>query len=144
MEEKYGVALEVDASRGIFDHGEISLVGIPSLQALEKLLAKEKTEEDFFLDPLRFRENMYIAWDQEPWYEQMLINQTIFIGEKVKMRIDSINHRCVMVNVDPYSAQKDPKILEAVGKINKANFGVYCHVLEPGIIRVGDGVFLER
>ena len=130
LEEHYGVSLQVDYQKGIFDQKAISLVGMPSLEALK-------------VDPLRFRENMYISWDKEPLYEDSLVGKVIRIGDEVRVSIDEQCKRCVMVNIDPNSAEKDNSVLKAIGSYNKARLGVYGSVLQQGIVREGDAIYLE-
>ncbi len=145
LKRKYGFEVEVDNRGSIFDQKAISLLGMPSLRALEDTINYGRSESDLcLLDPLRFRENMYIDWEQEAGYEERLLNNILRIGEQMKIRVEEPTGRCVMVNFDSHSAEKDSGILKAIGALNKGKFGVYCSVVEPGVVRVGDEVYLEE
>ena len=129
FEQKYDISLKVDYINGLFDQKPISLIGMPSIQKLNT-------------DPLRFRENFYIAWDKEPLYEDSLLGHILRIGN-VKIRVDKQNKRCVMININPNSGENDHDVLKQVGKCNNGKLGVYCSVIQPGIVNKGDDVYLE-
>jgi MOSC domain-containing protein YiiM len=48
----------------------------------------------------------------------------------------------MMLNLDPETAEQDPRIMKTVVRLNKNNAGVYATVVRSGTIRVGDRVSL--
>ena len=50
--------------------------------------------------------------------------------------------RCVMINMDPDTAQQDPRIMKAALRLNENNAGVYGGVARIGQISVGQPVSL--
>jgi uncharacterized protein YcbX len=61
----------------------------------------------------------------------------------MRMRVDRRDERCVIVNVDPATAERDPAVLKAVAREREACHGVYGTPVEPGRVFVGDPVLLE-
>jgi hypothetical protein len=47
-----------------------------------------------------------------------------------------------MVNLDPETAEKDPRVMKTVARLNQNNAGVYATVVRCGTIKVGDRVSL--
>ena len=60
------------------------------------------------------------------------------------MRVDQRDERCVMVNVDPDTTARDPRILRAIAQERDACLGVYGTPVQPGTVRVGDAVTIQR
>jgi uncharacterized protein YcbX len=50
--------------------------------------------------------------------------------------------RCVMLNLDPDTAQQDPRVMKAVVRMNQNNAGAYATVARTGQISVGQSVRL--
>jgi uncharacterized protein YcbX len=50
--------------------------------------------------------------------------------------------RCVMLNLDPDTAQQDPRVMKAAVRLNENNAGVYAAVASTGQITVGQPVSL--
>jgi uncharacterized protein YcbX len=61
----------------------------------------------------------------------------------MRMRVDQPDERCVVVNVDPDTTERDPSILRTIAQERDSCFGVYGSVVTPGRIAVGDAVVLE-
>ena len=93
------------------------------------------------LDQRRFRANFYVRWDNgKPFYENELVGAKLRIGEKLIVMVVKKDARCVIITLDPSTAEASPKVLEVVAK-NHANYlGVYGSVLREGIVRAGDAV----
>jgi hypothetical protein len=51
--------------------------------------------------------------------------------------------RCVMINLDPETAEADPKIMKAAVRLNQNHAGVYGAVTREGELSVGQQVFLS-
>jgi hypothetical protein len=135
FEERFGRKLELRFSeRAMHDACPISLLGLDSLQFLS-------LETGMELDQRRFRANFYVRWDNgKPFYENELVGAKLRIGEKLIVMVVKKDARCVIITLDPSTAEASPKVLEVVAK-NHANYlGVYGSVVREGIVRTGDAV----
>jgi len=135
FEERFRRKLELRFSeRAMHDACPISLLGLDSLQFLSQETGTE-------LDHRRFRANFYVRWDNgKPFYENELVGAKLRIGEKLTVMVVKKDARCVIITLDPSTAEASPKVLEMVAK-NHANYlGVYGSVLREGIVRAGDAV----
>ena len=79
---------------------------------------------------------------EEPFAEDSWVGSVLQIGE-VRMRVDLRDERCVVVNVDPTTSERDPAILETIARERDACLGVYGSTVAPGRVAVGDPVLLE-
>jgi len=131
-------SLTLDYRRaGIHDTKPISLVSIRSIGKL----AEERGLGS--LDPLRFRSNFYVEWDdKEAFYEEQLVGKSLQIGKVVVLHISKSNVRCTIINVDPQSAEKDNSVLRTVSELHDVKFGIYGEVRSPGSVRVNDTIYL--
>jgi uncharacterized protein YcbX len=59
-----------------------------------------------------------------------------------KVRVDQRDERCVLVNVDPDTTARDPRILRAIARERNACLGVYGTTVRPGRVRLGDCALL--
>ena len=117
----------IKLNRGAFDSAPLSLISVGTLGGL---------------DARRFRMNLVID-TLEAFAEDELIGSTLRIGG-VRIRVDRPDSRCVIITTDPDTGERDPKILKEYGRTHNARAGVYCSVVEPGRVAVGDEVVVER
>jgi len=123
----------IKQDRGVFDAFPLSLLTTNSVAALEALTGES-------LDPRRFRPNLYIEpIDGGDTPENSWIGEEIQIGS-MRMRVDKRDKRCVTINVDPETTEKNPAVLRAVAQECDARFGVYGAPVTPGKVSVGDSV----
>jgi uncharacterized protein YcbX len=123
----------IKQDRGVFDAFPLSLLTTQSVASLSASVGKD-------LDMRRFRPNLYIeTTDVGDTPENAWIGETLAIGE-IRMRIDKRDKRCVMINVDPETTERDAAILRAVAEEHDARFGVYGSPVQPGKVKVGDTV----
>lgn len=119
-------ALKLD--RGTFDSAPVSLLGARSVAAVGAA------------DERRFRPNVLVeagdAFAEDAW-----VGREVAIGEVV-LRVDRKDRRCGVVSVDPDTGERDPAVLRAVAARNDMTLGVYCAVVVPGRVSVGDRVVL--
>ncbi len=59
------------------------------------------------------------------------------------MRVDKRDKRCVIVNLDPMTAERNSSALRAIGRERNACLGVYGSTVEPGRVIVDDPVLLD-
>jgi hypothetical protein len=50
--------------------------------------------------------------------------------------------RCVMINLDPDTAEASPVVLEKVARQHEGCLGVYGAVLREGVVRANDPLYL--
>ena len=112
----------------------LSLMSSASLQALGAAMGGE-------VDGRRFR--MTITIDGAPaWEEHGWVGCDVRVGEAV-LRVDSLCERCVVTTRDPDSGRTDAPVLKALAGLrgkDDVTFGVWCGVVAPGRVRVGDAV----
>jgi uncharacterized protein YcbX len=137
LEELGGSARPIKLNRGLFDNSPLSLTTTQTVAGLGQLVGRE-------LDPQRFRPNFLIeatgadaAFPEDRW-----VGSVLRIGA-VRMRVDKRDERCVVVNVDPATSERDPAILRTLARAREACLGVYGATVEPGRVAVGDPVVLE-
>ena len=127
----------IKQDRGVFDTMPLSLVSTQTLAALGALAGRE-------LDAQRFRPNLLIeAADGAPYQEEAWVGAVVRIGG-MRMRIDQRDERCVIVNVDPETTERDPAVLRTLVRERQSCAGVYGSTVEPGRVAIGDPVSLER
>lgn len=132
----YGASL-IRQSRGVFDAMPLSLITTQTLAALGSIVG-------YSMDPRRFRPNLLIAGNEDnPFMEDEWIGCVLQIGG-MSMRVDRRDKRCVVVNVDPLTAARNPGVLRAIAQERQSCLGVYGSIVEPGRVSVGDAVTLER
>src|SRR5438105_4639735 len=59
---------------------------------------------------------------------------------RLAVGITAQDERCVMVNIDPDTGEKDARVMKAVVRLNSNNAGVYGTVVCRGQIHVGQTV----
>jgi uncharacterized protein YcbX len=64
------------------------------------------------------------------------------IGSKVTVAVLQRDGRCMMITLDPDTAEKTPGILNAVAQAHVGMAGLYGAVLAEGMIHKGDSVEL--
>jgi uncharacterized protein YcbX len=126
----------IKQDRGVFDTMPLSLITTRTVDALGALVGGE-------LDVLRFRPNLLIdAAGTEAFPEDEWVGCTMRIGG-LRMRVDRRDKRCVMVNIDPVTAHRDPAILRAIARAREGCLGVYGSTVQPGRVAVGDPVLID-
>ncbi len=121
----------IKQDRGIFDAFPISLISLQTIRALSSSVGRD-------LEMRRFRPNVVIdAIDGGDAPEDSWVGDTITIGG-MQLRVDKRDKRCVMINVDPQTTQRDGSVLRAVAQERDACLGVYGTVVSRGKIKVGD------
>jgi uncharacterized protein YcbX len=92
-------------------------------------------------DPRRFR--MTITIDGvEPWEEHGWGGRELAAGDAV-LRVTEPVPRCAVTTRDPDSGRRDAPTLKRLAELRgkrDVTFGVWCEVVAPGRVRVGDAV----
>ncbi len=123
---------------GVFDEAPISILHLATLAGIGRELGAP-------LDRRRFRANVVIEGDGEAFVEDGWVGRTLVFGDDVRgpaVALTLRDLRCMMINLDPDTAQQDPRVMKAVVRLNENHAGVYATVLRTGTIRTGDRVTL--
>ena len=95
------------------------------------------------VDKRRFRANIYVdLTSSDGFAEDEFVGRSLRIGSKVIVAVLQRDGRCMMITLDPDTAEKTPAILKAVAQAHENMAGVYGAVLTEGMIRKGDPVEL--
>jgi len=112
-------------------------VSIFSLQSARQLAEETGTS----IDKRRFRANVYVDLSSvEGFAENEFVGRSLRIGPKVMVRVLERDPRCVMITLDPDTAEKTPAILKKVAQAHDGMAGVYGAVLVEGMLHKGDPV----
>jgi uncharacterized protein YcbX len=138
--EKLGSPVELmKLKHGIFDEGSVSVINLATISAIGREAGQE-------LDTRRFRANIAVtSGATEPFLEDRWVDGRLIFGDNEAGPIVSVtmpDPRCVMINIDPDTAQQEPRIMKAAIRLNDNNAGVYGTVARTGQIRVGQTVSL--
>jgi uncharacterized protein YcbX len=126
----------IKQNRGIFDNSPLSLMTTQTVAALGALVGRE-------LDPKRFRPNLLVrSSGAGPFAEEGWVGRVLRVGG-MRMRVDQRDERCVVVNVDPETRERDPAVLRAIAQERDACLGVYGATVEPGGVAGGAAVTSE-
>jgi len=129
----------MNLKHGIFDEASVSVITLGTVYGIERESARK-------LDLRRFRPNIVIETNNaEPFAEDKWLGRTLMFGQgdsgaAVKAYIR--DERCVMVNLDPDTAEKDSQVMKSVVRLNENYAGVYCTVVRAGEFSVGQVVTL--
>jgi len=95
------------------------------------------------VDKRRFRANVYVdLTNADGFAEDQFVGRSLRIGSKVTVAVLQRDARCMMIVLDPDTAEKTPAILKQVAQAHEGMAGVYGAVLVEGTIRKGDPVEL--
>ncbi len=131
-----GGARVIRQSRGIFDTFPLSLITTQTIARLGEIVGDH-------LDVQRFRPNILVeAADDSPFPEDGWVGRVLRFGG-VRMRVDKRDGRCVVITIDPVTAERSPSILRAVVDERQGCLGVYGTTVEPGSVAVNDVVLIE-
>jgi uncharacterized protein YcbX len=124
-----------DAAERLADDAPVSLMSGASLAALAPAL------DGSVPDPRRFRMTIAIdgaaAWEEHGWG-----GREIEAGGALLRGIKPVP-RCVVTTRDPDSGSTDQPVLAALAQLRGkqgVTFGIWCDVLAPGRVRIGDAV----
>lgn len=138
--ERCGSAVELMSLRqGIFDDGTVSVIALGTMAAIGD-------EAGMVLDRRRFRANIVLeVHAAEPFVEDGWVGGTLVFGEgegSAAVSVTKRDERCMMINLDPDTAEQDGRVLKAAVQLNANYAGVYGTVLRPGTLHVGQAVSL--
>jgi len=140
ISERLGSPVELmKLKHGIFDEAVVSVINLPTIDGIGRELGLS-------LDRRRFRANIVLETERkEPFLEDAWVGGALVFGDDdatVVVRVTLRDLRCAMINLDPRTADRDPRIMKTVSRLNDNHAGVYGTVVQTGTIRVGDRVRL--
>ena len=121
----------IKQDRGVFDAMPLSLITTAGIADLSALVG-------FDLHVQRFRPNLLIESSER---EDAWVGSVLIIGG-MAMRVDQRDERCVIVNIDPTTGDRDPSVLQTLAKQRDVCIGVYGSTVRPGPVALGDAVEL--
>lgn len=140
--ERFGSPVELmELKHGIFDDAAVSVIASATMAGIGRELGID-------LDRRRMRPNIVLdTADAEPFLEDGWVGGMLVFGEGESAPAVSVTARdlrCSMINIDPDTAEQDPRIMKAVVRLNRNNAGVYGTMVRTGSIHVGQAVRLAR
>jgi uncharacterized protein YcbX len=152
ISRRYGSEVELmNLRHGIFDEACISVISLGTVHSV----ARKSGRGVDLCDLRRFRPNVVIETNNaEPFEEDRWVGRTLMFGEgnsgaaplAVPMPAIGVtmrDERCVMVNFDPDTAERDSEVMKTVVRMNGNYAGAYGTVVRAGELRVGQVVTLE-
>ena len=140
LSRRYGSDVELmNLRHGIFDEACISVISLGTVYCVERESGRD-------VDVRRFRPNIAIETNSaEPFEENRWVGRTLMFGEGNSgpaLGITMRDERCVMVNFDPDTAERDSEVMKTVVRMNEKYAGVYGTVVRTGELRIGQVVRL--
>ena len=124
------------SDKGITDCRPLSIFGVQTAKKLGD-------ETGVAVDKRRFRANVYVDLaSSDGFAEDEFVGHSLRIGSKVTVAVLQRDARCMMITLDPETAEKTPAILKAIAQAHGGMAGVYGAVLVEGMMRKGDPVEL--
>jgi len=114
-----------------FDDSQVLIVNLATVQAFA-------LEAGMPIDPRRFRANLYIE-GLEPEEELRWLGRIVQAGES-ELEVTSRCERCKVITMDPDTTEATPELLRLLVERHDERMGMYCRVVKPGRIGVGDFV----
>lgn len=101
------------------------------------------------VDAARFRSNVVLDVDDADgtgFVEDDWIGREIALGCEVVLRLGPPMTRCVMIDMPQpgIGLHRGAQLLEPLGRVHEANFGLQASVVRPGTVRLGDVATLPR
>ena len=122
------------SEKAITDCRPLSILAVQSAKKLGE-------ESGIAVDKRRFRANVYLDLTSPVGFaENEFVGETLRIGPKVVVSVLERDPRCMMITLDPDTAEKSPAILKQVAQAHEGMAGVYGAVLAEGMIHKGDVV----
>jgi uncharacterized protein YcbX len=143
ISRRHGSEVELmNLKHGIFDEACLSVISLDTVHSV----ARESGRGVDLCDLRRFRPNVVIETNNtEPFAEDRWVGGELMFGEGnsgAAVRVNMRDERCVMVNFDPDTAERDSEVMKAVVRMNENCAGVYGTVVRTGELRVGQVVTL--
>lgn len=116
---------------GNFDDSHVLIVNLASVEAFA-------LEAGMAIDHRRFRANLYVD-GLEPQEELSWLGRRVRAGD-AELEVTSRCERCKVITMDPDTTEATPELLRLLVERHDERFGMYCQVVKPGRVAVGDFV----
>jgi len=136
-------ALERDLGRPVrLERDEAGIPDVPStvLVTVAGSLAALSDELGTDVDLRRFRPNLHLELDAEPWAELGWAGRSIELEGGVRLEVDGPCERCAIPTRDPDTREKWPGLLKHLAAAHGQDFGVLARVTVPGRVAAGASV----
>jgi uncharacterized protein len=114
-----------------FDDSHVLIVNLASVEAFA-------LEAGLPVDRRRFRANLYVD-GLEPEAELRWLGRTIRAGD-AELEVTQRCERCKVITMDPDTTEATPELLRVLVEKHDERMGMYCRVVRPGRVAVGDFV----
>jgi len=141
---RHGAELELmQLSHGIFDEACVSAIALGTIGGIAR-------EAGHDLDIRRFRPNLVIdtngtngaqPFEEDRWIGKLLEFGSEGTGPAISVTMRDL--RCVMMNLDPDTAEANADVMKTVIRLNENYAGIYGTVVRTGELRVGQAVVLR-
>ncbi|HEY2712003.1 MAG TPA: MOSC N-terminal beta barrel domain-containing protein [Chthoniobacterales bacterium] len=125
---------------GIFDDASISVIASETVHEIARLTGLSA-------DVRRFRPNVVVRLLRPvPFLEDQWVGGILSFGDGDNAPAISVTMRdvrCPVVNFDPDSARRAPKVMKAIVQANRNNAGVYGTVIRIGQLAIEQSIFLQ-
>jgi len=105
-----------------------------SLRALAETLGGE-------VDVRRFRSNIHLELDADPWAEEGWVGRRLRVGA-AELEVVERCERCPIPGLDPQTQRKWPALLRLLADEHRSDFGLIARTVGPATIRRGDDALL--
>jgi uncharacterized protein YcbX len=89
----------------------------------------------------RFRSNIHLELDAEPWAELDWIGRRLRVGA-AELEIVEACERCAIPTRDPRTQDRWPQLLRLLAAEHATLFGLIAHARAPAVVREGDSAEL--
>jgi uncharacterized protein YcbX len=93
------------------------------------------------IDLRRFRSNIHLELDAEPWAELGWIGRRLRIGD-AELEVIEGCERCAIPTRDPDTQEKWPQLLRVLAAEHATTFGLLARPLGAAVVRTGDDAVL--
>jgi MOSC domain-containing protein len=139
LSRRYGSAVELmRLSQGIFDEASVSVIASATIREIMGRSGQP-------IDPRRFRPNIVVeADDGAPFTEDHWVGKRLTFGavDGAAAAVTQRDLRCVMINLDPETAESQAEVMKTAVRLNDNYAGIYATVVQTGELRVGQSVLL--
>jgi uncharacterized protein YcbX len=135
---RHGAAVELLQLRhGIFDEAAVSAITWATIRSIAH-------EAGLDADVRRFRPNLVIdTRGAQPFEEDRWVGRVLEFGSEgtgPAISVTMRDERCVVMNLDPDTAEANAEVMKSVIRMNDNHAGVYGTVVRTGEVRVGQVV----
>ncbi|MFN2622938.1 MAG: MOSC domain-containing protein [Chthoniobacterales bacterium] len=124
------------SDRAMTDCAPLSMFSLQTVRQLQR-------ESGVPIDKRQFRANIYLDLPEiAAFAEDEFVGRSLRLGSKVVASITKRDGRCMMITLNPDTAEKSPGVLKTVAQKHEGKAGLYAAVLIEGMVRKGDPVEL--